>query len=347
MTRPDSASLRIDLVVPCYHEEDALPETHRQLAALMDEMCRSKAVSPLSKIYYVDDGSQDHTWEVISALCKSDARVVGLRLSRNCGHQSALLAGLYAAEGDATISVDADLQDDISVIPQMVEKYRAGSEIVYGVRRGRSTDSFLKRNTALAYYGLMLRLGVRIVHNHADYRLMGRRAIAALKEYTEVNLFLRGMVPLLGFPSSSVYYDRKARLAGESKYNLAKMLRLAIDGITSFSAVPLRLVSVMGMIVFVLSIGMAAWVLWIKLFTSHAVPGWASSVIPIYFLGGIQLLCLGVIGEYLAKNYVETKRRPRFLISESIVGDAVRADAPRPAAASLQADQYALEKIAG
>jgi glycosyltransferase involved in cell wall biosynthesis len=316
VTQPDSTSLKIDLVVPCYNEEDALPETHRQLAALMDGMCRSKTVSPLSKIYYVDDGSQDHTWEVISALCKSDARVVGLRLSRNFGHQSALLAGLFTAEGDATISVDADLQDDISVIPEMVEKFRAGSEIVYGVRRGRSTDSVLKRNTALLYYGLMLRLGVRIVHNHADYRLMGRRAVAALKEYAEVNLFLRGMVPLLGFPSGSVYYDRKARLAGESKYNLAKMLRLAIDGITSFSAVPLRLVSVMGMIVFVISIGMAGWVLWIKLFTSHAVPGWASSVIPIYFLGGIQLLCLGVIGEYLAKNYVETKRRPRFLISE-------------------------------
>jgi glycosyltransferase involved in cell wall biosynthesis len=347
MTEPDSASLKIDLVVPCYHEEEALPETHRQLAALMDEMCRSKAVSPLSKIYYVDDGSQDHTWEVISALCKSDSRVVGLRLSRNCGHQSALLAGLFAAEGDATISVDADLQDDISVIPEMVEKFRTGSEIVYGVRRGRSTDSFLKRNTALAYYGLMQRLGARIVHNHADYRLMGRRAIAALKEYTEVNLFLRGMVPLLGFPSSSVYYDRKARFAGESKYNVTKMMRLAIDGITSFSAVPLRLVSVMGMIVFVLSIGMTAWVLWIKLFTSHAVPGWASSVIPIYFLGGIQLLCLGVIGEYLAKNYVETKRRPRFLISESIAGDAVRADASRPSAVGQQTDHYALEKIAG
>jgi glycosyltransferase involved in cell wall biosynthesis len=347
MTQTDGASLRIDLVVPCYNEEEALPETHRQLAALMEGMSRSKAVSPLSKIYYVDDGSQDHTWEVISTLCKSDARVVGLRLSRNCGHQSALLAGLFTAEGDATISVDADLQDDIAVIPEMVEKFRAGSEIVYGVRRGRSTDSVLKRNTALAYYALMLRLGVRIVHNHADYRLMGRRAIAALKEYTEVNLFLRGMVPLLGFPSSSVYYDRKARLAGESKYNLAKMMRLAIDGITSFSAVPLRFVSVMGMIVFVLSIGMTAWVLWIKLFTSHAVPGWASSVIPIYFLGGIQLLCLGVIGEYLAKNYVETKRRPRFLISESVAGDAVRADASHPAAAALQTDQYALENIAG
>jgi len=207
----------------------------------------------------------------------------------------------------------------------MVEQFAHGHEVVFGVRRGRSTDTLFKRNSALFYYGLLRSLGVRIIPNHADYRLMGQKAIAALKEYTEVNLFLRGIVPLIGFKSGTVYYDRKERTAGESKYNLPKMFRLALDGITSFSAVPLRSVSVMGMIIFLLSLGMAGWVLWVKLFTARAVPGWASSVIPIYFLGGIQLLCLGVIGEYLAKGYIETKRRPRYLISETTSKKAARA----------------------
>ncbi len=249
MNQPTRASMVIDLVVPCYNEEEALPETHRQLADLMDTMRRSQIVASQSRIYYVDDGSQDGTWALISELCKRDAKVVGVRLSRNFGHQSALLAGLFTASGDAVVTVDADLQDDIAVIPEMVENFRAGSEIVYGVRRERSTDTALKRNTALLYYALLQRFGVRIIHNHADYRLMSRKAIAALQEFTEVNLFLRGIVPLIGFNSSKVYYDRKARVAGVSKYNLAKMLRLAIDGITSFSAVPLRFVSVMGMCV--------------------------------------------------------------------------------------------------
>jgi polyisoprenyl-phosphate glycosyltransferase len=308
----------VDLVVPCYNEEEALPETHRQLAQLMDAMCRAGRVSPQSKIYYVDDGSRDGTWGLIAALCERDPKVVGIRLSRNYGHQAALLAGLFSSRGDAVITIDADLQDDISVVPEMVAEFCSGHEVVFGVRRGRLTDTIFKRNSALFYYGLLRRLGIRIVPNHADYRLMGQTAIAALKEYTEVNLFLRGIVPLIGFNSSSVYYDRKERMAGESKYNLPKMFGLALDGITSFSAVPLRAVSVMGMLVFLISVGMAGWVLWIRLFTSRAIPGWASSVIPIYFLGGIQLLCLGVIGEYLAKDYIETKRRPRYLISETI-----------------------------
>jgi len=331
----------INLVVPCYNEEEALPETHRQLAALMETLCRSNTVSAHSKIYYVDDGSQDGTWALISELCKLDSRLAGLRLSRNFGHQSALLAGLFSASGDAVITIDADLQDDISVIPEMIAQYRTGHEIVYGVRRGRSTDTALKRNTALLYYAILQRFGVRIVHNHADFRLMGKKAIAALREYTEVNLFLRGIVPLIGFRSSRVYYDRKARLAGVTKYNFAKMFRLAIDGITSFSAVPLRFVSLMGMAVFVISIAMAGWVFWIKLFTARAIPGWASSVIPIYFLGGIQLLCLGVIGEYLAKGYVETKRRPRYLISETASQDPLEcADAVAvPAAKSGSSDR--------
>lgn len=317
MNQQAHACVAVDIVVPCYHEEEALPETHRQLSTLMSGLRRSGQISADSKIYYVDDGSRDGTWELIAALSEADDSVVGIRLSRNYGHQSALLAGLFSATGDAVITVDADLQDDISVIPEMIEKYCSGHEIVFGVRRGRPTDTIFKRNSALLYYGLLRKLGVGIIPNHADYRLMGRKAIAALQEYTEVNLFLRGIVPLIGFRSTRVYYDRKERLAGQSKYDLPKMFRLALDGITSFSAVPLRFVSVMGMLVFLISLGMTGWVLWIRLFTDRAVPGWASSVIPIYFLGGIQLLCLGVIGEYLAKGYVETKRRPRYLISET------------------------------
>jgi polyisoprenyl-phosphate glycosyltransferase len=310
-------SVAVDLVVPCYNEAEALPETHRQLSALTSGLRRSGQIAAHSKIYYVDDGSRDDTWALIVALSEADESVVGIRLSRNYGHQAALLAGLFSATGDAVITVDADLQDDISVIPEMIERYCSGREIVFGVRRARSKDTVFKRNSALLYYGLLRKLGVGIIPNHADYRLMGRKAIAALQEYTEVNLFLRGIVPLIGFSSICVYYDRKERLAGQSKYDLPKMFRLALDGITSFSAAPLRFVSIMGMIVFIISLGMAGWVLWIRLFTSHAVPGWASSVIPIYFLGGIQLLCLGVIGEYLAKGYVESKRRPRYLIAET------------------------------
>ena len=317
MNQQARESVAVDLVVPCYNEEEALPETHRQLSALTSALRRSGQISPHSKIYYVDDGSRDRTWALIAALSEADDTVVGIRLSRNYGHQSALLAGLFSATGDAVITVDADLQDDISVIPEMIERYCAGHEIVFGVRRARSTDTIFKRNSALLYYGLLRKLGVGIIPNHADYRLMGRRAIAALQQYTEVNLFLRGIVPLIGFSSICVYYDRKERLAGESKYDLPKMFRLALDGITSFSAVPLRFVAVLGMLVFLISLGMGAWVLWIRLLTSRAVPGWASSVIPIYFLGGIQLLSLGIIGEYLAKGYVETKRRPRYLISET------------------------------
>jgi glycosyltransferase involved in cell wall biosynthesis len=310
------APVVVDLVVPCYNEEEVLPETHRQLSQLMESMCRSGKISAHSKIYYVDDGSHDGTWNQVAALCRADPRVAAIRLSRNFGHQSALLAGLYSSRGDAVITIDADLQDDISVVPEMIEHFLRGHDVVFGVRRGRATDSVFKRNSALLYYGLLRLMGVQIVPNHADYRLLGQRAIGALKEYTEVNLFLRGIVPLIGFNASSVYYDRKERMAGESKYNLAKMFRLALDGITSFSAVPLRVVSFMGMLIFLISLGMAGWVFWVRLFTSRAIPGWASSVIPIYFLGGIQLLCLGVIGEYLAKGYIETKRRPRYLIAE-------------------------------
>ena len=325
MSGHERISASIDFVVPCYNELEALPETHRQLSTLMETLRRADLASAQSRIYYVDDGSTDGTWELICGFARGPG-VVGLRLSRNFGHQSALLAGLFSASGDAAITIDADLQDDIGVIPQMIGNFRGGSEIVYGVRRERTTDTAFKRGTAQLFYGLLQRFGVRTIPNHADYRLMSRRAIAALAQFTEVNVFLRGIVPLLGFKSSLVYYDRKTRLAGSSKYNLAKMVNLSLDGVSSFSTAPLRFVAIMGFLVFLLSFAMAGWVAWIKLFTLRAVPGWASSVIPIYFLGGIQILCLGVIGEYLGKSYAETKRRPRFLISET--ASSARSDGP-------------------
>ena len=341
MTRaPVKRPTALDLVVPCYNEEEALPETHRQLAALMQSMRCSGQIAAHSRIYYIDDGSHDRTWELIGTLSRHDPSVVGIRLSRNFGHQAALMAGLLTADGDAVVSIDADLQDDIAVIPEMVQKYCEGYEVVYGVRRQRVLDTSFKRNTALLYYGVLRRLGADVVQNHADYRLMGRRAIDALREYREVNLFLRGIVPMLGYGVSSVYYDRKNRLAGRSKYNLPKMLHLAVEGITSLSAVPLRLVSAMGVLVFVLSLVMAAWVLYVRLFTTHAVPGWASSVLPTFFLGAIQLLCLGVIGEYVAKAYLEIKRRPRYLIAETTTPSAIadmRATPAHSAAAEARA----------
>lgn len=306
----------LDLVVPCYNEDEALAETHRQLSALMSSMQRSGYVSANSHILYVDDGSVDRTWQIIDELSREDNRVIGIRLARNFGHQAAVLAGLFSASGEAVISLDADLQDDIGAIPKMLDCFRDGHEVVYGVRAQRATDTIFKRNTALLYYGLLRRFGVDIVHNHADYRLLGRRAITALQEFREVNLFLRGIVPLIGYRSARVYYDRVERRQGKSKYDVSKMLRLAIEGITSLSAAPLRFVSLMGLLVFLLSLAMATWVLYIRLFTERAVPGWASSVIPVYFLGGIQLLCLGVIGEYVAKGYLESKRRPRYLIAD-------------------------------
>jgi glycosyltransferase involved in cell wall biosynthesis len=269
-----------------------------------------------SQIVLVDDGSQDRTWELIRDQHRQDARIRGLKLSGNRGHQIALLAGLFTAEGDAIVSVDADLQDDLAAIEAMVDEHRNGYDIVYGVRRKRTADTFLKRVSAKSYYRLLALLGVRIVHNHADFRLLSRRAIEALKQYSEVNLFLRGLVPLIGFKSTSVLYDRAERFAGESKYPLRKMLALAADGVTSFTAFPLRVIALLGVFVSFLSVAMMLWVLWVKVFTTLAIPGWASSVIPVYFLGGIQLLSIGILGEYVAKLYSEAKRRPRYFVDE-------------------------------
>ena len=306
------------IVVPCYNEEAVLTETIRRLLILLKRLETSGQLAADSCVLLVDDGSRDRTWELIREHHMRDSRIRGLKLSANRGHQIALVAGLFSSDTDVMVSIDADLQDDVDAIEQMLASYREGHEVVYGVRRLRQVDSFFKRSSAEGYYRLLNLMGVKVVFNHADYRLMSRRAVAALKEYSEVNLFIRGLVPLIGFKSTSVYYDRGERFAGESKYPLKKMLMLALDGVTSFSSMPLRLVSMLGIFVSLVSLGMIFWVLWVKLCTTHALPGWASSVIPIYMLGGIQLLSIGVVGEYVAKVYFETKRRPRYFIEEQL-----------------------------
>ena len=308
--------MRLSLVIPCYNEQEALPHTAPALESLMNDLIARGKIAANSNIWLVDDGSKDDTWSMIESLTRRSSLFVGVKLSRNRGHQNALLAGLLSADGDATISIDADLQDDLGVIEKMVDAHAAGYEIVYGVRKARDTDTVFKRWTALRYYGLLRTMGVDIIPNHADFRLMGRRSIAALGQHAEVNLFLRGIIPQLGFRSTSIYYDRLERVAGESKYPLRKMVKLALDGITSFSPVPLRLIAGFGGLVCVFSFLMVLWVLGVKLFTDRALPGWASTTVPIYLLGGIQLLCIGILGEYVAKTYAETKGRPRYLIEK-------------------------------
>jgi polyisoprenyl-phosphate glycosyltransferase len=329
MTR---VSGRLSIVMPCYNEQQGLADAARQVLQVLSDLVARGRVAEGSGLWLVDDGSRDGTWEVIEGLAAADPRVTGLKLSRNRGHQNALLAGLMNADGDAVISLDADLQDDIAVIDDMVAAWQSGFEIVYGVRRSREEDSFFKRWTARRYYGLLRLLGVDVVPDHAEYRLLGRAALEALSEFPETNLFLRGLVPQLGFKSTQVLYDRKARVAGDTKYPLRRMVGLGLDGITSFSAVPLRLIAAGGAVLFVLSSFVAVWVAGVRLFTDHAVPGWASTTLPIYALGGVQLLCLGVVGEYVAKVYLEVKRRPRYLI-ERVAGDVggvVRTDKSKP-----------------
>jgi glycosyltransferase involved in cell wall biosynthesis len=310
--------MKLGIVVPCYNEEEVLPETARRLLALHAGMVSDDKIETESKIYFVDDGSKDATWQIIEELSQQHANISGIKLARNCGHQHALLAGLFTAEGDALVSIDADLQDDISVIRKMVEDYHQGVHIVYGVRQQRDSDSFLKRATAQSFYRLMKLLGAESIYNHADYRLMSRRAIEELKQFKEVNLFLRGLVPLIGFRTSIAYYDRTQRFAGESKYPLKRMIGLALDAITSFSVVPLRLITLTGFVVFFATMLIILWAFYIRLFTTEAVPGWASTVLPIYFISGIQILCIGVIGEYLGKIYREVKERPRYIIENQV-----------------------------
>lgn len=313
----------LGLVIPCYNEQEVLPETTSRLVALLGGMLERGEIAAGSAVHYVDDGSRDRTWPMIEAFSQQHALIGGIKLSRNRGHQNALLCGLLTAPGDILISVDADLQDDLDVIPQMVRHYAEGSDIVYGVRRRRDSDTLFKRLTAEGYYKLLGALKVEVVFNHADYRLMSRKAVETLREYREPHLFLRALVPRLGFRSSTVEFDRAERFAGESNYPLRKMLALAWEGISSFTAYPLRLITGAGLLISLFSLGIALWALGVRLFTSNALPGWASTVIPMYFLGGVQLLALGVIGEYLAKVFDATKQRPRYHV-ETVCGAALQ-----------------------
>lgn len=306
----------VSLVLPCFNEEEVLPETTSRLLKLLEDAVSEGAFAEGSAIYYVDDGSRDETWEMICNYSQDNSLVSGIKLTRNRGHQNALLCGLMTAPGEVLVSLDADLQDDLDTIPRMVNAYRAGNEIVFGVRKLRDKDTFFKRFTAESYYKLLAFLGVQIVYNHADYRLMSRRAIETLREYDETHLFLRALVLQLGYKSTVVEFERAERFAGESKYPLKKMLGLAWQGITSFTAYPLRMITGAGFVVSLGSLALAIWALFIRIFTDDALPGWASVVIPTYFLGGVQLLSLGIIGEYLAKVYEASKRRPRFHVDE-------------------------------
>ena len=311
-------SILLAIVVPCYNEQEVLPETNRRLLDVLGRMQADGLVSPDSSIHYVDDGSKDGTWALIESLAAADSRSRGIKLSRNRGHQAALLAGLLTVEGDALVSIDADLQDDVAVIEKMVHEHQGGAEVVYGVRESRQTDTAFKRQTALTYYRVMKTMGVDLVQNHADFRLLGRRAVEALREYGEVNMFLRGIVPLIGYKAATVKYDRAERFAGVSKYPLRKMLTFALEGMTSFSIVPLRLITLLGFVVSGLSFAMILFIIYGALVLNAVIPGWASSVVPIYFLGGIQLLSIGILGEYVAKIYLETKRRPRYFIEKTL-----------------------------
>lgn len=317
---------KLMVVIPCYNEEEVLPETSRRLVIKMSALVERGLIAQDSRVLLVDDGSRDRTWELITALNRENPLFEGVKLSRNRGHQNALLAGLMTAKGrcDMCISMDADLQDDMDAMDRFIEKYEEGCEVVYGVRNKRETDTVFKRETALMFYRLMKGLGVDITYNHADYRLMSSRALEALSQFGEVNLFLRGLAPLVGFQSDIVTYDRSERFAGESKYPFKKMLAFAIDGITSFSVKPLRLITTVGLVIFVVSLLMLLYTL-ISWIGGHAVLGWTSTLASIWMIGGIQLLSLGVIGEYVGKIYNETKRRPRFIIDRYLNS---RGDAP-------------------
>ena len=305
------------LVIPCYQEQEVLPETAHRVGEKMRTLMGLGMIAEDSRVLFVNDGSKDDTWKIIRSLHEKDELFSGLCLSRNRGHQNALLAGLTAALpfADMLVSMDADLQDDVNAVDEMVKAYHEGYDIVYGVRSERKTDSFFKRTTAQGFYKLMRALGAEIVYNHADYRLMSRRAVEGLMQFREVNLFLRGVIPQIGFPWTTVSYERQSRFAGESKYPFKKMLAFALDGITSFSVKPMRLILHLGAFIFVLSILGLLWS-FVSKWTGHAVSGWSSLMASIWLIGGIQLLSLGVIGEYIGKIYSETKARPRFIVQE-------------------------------
>ena len=307
------------VVVPCYNEEEVLPITIKELNNKINDLLEKNMIANESRIVFVDDGSKDKTWKIITDINKKNKLFKGVKLSRNKGHQNALLAGLMVSKkyADITISMDADLQDDINVIDKMITEYNNGSEIVYGVRSSRKKDSFFKRFTAESFYKLMTSLGVDIVYNHADCRLMSKKALDSLEEFSEVNLFLRGIVPQIGYKSSIVYYERNKRVAGTSKYPLKKMIKFAVEGITSFSIKPLKMIFNLGFIMLLISIGVLIYSV-IRKITGHTVDGWTFIVVSIWFISSVQMLSLGVIGEYIGKIYNETKRRPKYIIEEEL-----------------------------
>ena len=306
-------STELVIVVPCYNEQEVLHETTRQLSAIVEKMEQDGKISR-GALLYVDDGSKDATWEIVEKLSGENKRVIGLKLAHNVGHQQALWAGLQSRY-NAIVSIDADLQDDVEAIISMVERFNNGSDIVYGVRKERKTDTFFKKHTAQMFYRLMSTMGGDVVYNHADFRLMSKRALQALVAHPERNLFLRGMVRSLGFPQEYVYYDRKERFAGESKYPLSKMLSFAIDGITSFSIKPLRLITTMGVVFMLVSLAIICWALY-SFIVGQTVPGWTSLLVSLWFIGGAILTAIGIIGEYIGKIYREVKRRPRYFIEK-------------------------------
>ena len=307
------------IVVPCYNEEAVLPETAKRLGLKLKKLIEDKIVSDKSRVMFVNDGSKDKTWEIIKALHKDGGIFTGVNLSRNRGHQNALLAGLMTAKdkADVTISMDADLQDDINAADEMLKEYYGGCDIVYGVRSKRKTDTFFKKFTAEAFYRVMNFLGAETVFNHADYRLMSKRALEGLAEFREVNLFLRGIVPMIGYKTSSVYYERTARFAGESKYQLKKMISFALEGITSLSSKPIRYITIIGFLIFAVSILMLINFI-VRWAIGATVPGWASVICSVWAIGGLIMLSLGIIGEYIGKIYLEAKARPKYIIKEDL-----------------------------
>lgn len=308
---------KLYMVIPCYNEQEVLPETSKRLKEKLLTLVRAGKIDPESRIIFVNDGSKDRTWEIIRRLHEEDPVFGGVNLSRNRGHQNALLAGLMTVKdhADMAISMDADLQDDINAIDEMVEKYLNGTDIVYGVRSSRAKDTFFKKATAEGFYKLMNTMGVNTVFNHADYRLMSKRALEGLAEFREVNLFLRGIVPMIGYSTDVVYYERGERFAGESKYPLGKMLSFAIEGITSLSTKPIRMITFLGFFIFLVSIGILIYSL-VRHFMGATIVGWTTLMVSVWAIGGLILLSLGVVGEYIGKIYLETKARPRFLIEE-------------------------------
>ena len=313
---------RLFVVVPCYNEEEVLPETSKRLAEKMAALIKSGAIAENSRVAFVNDGSKDKTWEIIQKLHEENPVFTGINLSRNRGHQNALLGGLMTVmeDADMAISMDADLQDDINAIDQMVEKYHNGCDIVYGVRSKRKTDTFFKRFTAESFYRLMDKMGAKTVFNHADYRLMSKRALQGLAEFKEVNLFLRGIVPMIGYPSDVVYYERAERFAGESKYQLKKMIAFSIEGITSLSTTPIKMITKLGIFMFIVSIGMLIYSV-VQQILGHTAWGWASIITSIWAIGGLLMISVGVVGSYVGKIYLEAKERPRYIIEKYLEED--------------------------